>query len=102
MITGPSFVKALAAVALFNGDATRLSPDGSHRGRREEEARKYTEDLRKGKDAKAKVTALKELGNLAAIQKSLVEPRAAGHLQGARGQGRRHPCRGRTLPGPVR
>ena len=40
---------------------------------REEEAKKYTEDLRKGKDTKSKITALKELGNLAQIKKSLVD-----------------------------
>ena len=37
-----------------------------------DEAKKYLEDLRKTKDAKTKVTALQELGKLAAVQKSLV------------------------------
>jgi HEAT repeat protein len=38
----------------------------------EEDAKKYATDLKKGKDAKTKVTALNELGKLAAIQKKLV------------------------------
>ena len=65
------FVKALAAVALFNGMLLVCVHLDLIAADREEEARRYTEDLRKGKTAKVKVTALKELGNLAVVQKSL-------------------------------
>jgi hypothetical protein len=66
-------VKAVAAVALFNGalylavapEAWALSDTA--------DAKKYTEDLKKAKDAKTKVTALTELGKLAAVNKTLVE-----------------------------
>jgi HEAT repeat protein len=68
------FAKALAAVALFNG-LLSLSVSGElWAADKEAEARKYTDDLRKAKDAKAKVTALQELGKLGQIMKSLVEP----------------------------
>ena len=66
------FVKALALVALFNGALYLCVREEAIAGEREEEAKKYTEQLRKGKDAKAKVTALQELGRLAQIKKSLV------------------------------
>ncbi|HVL12087.1 MAG TPA: HEAT repeat domain-containing protein [Gemmata sp.] len=66
------FVKALSAVALFNallyfalGPTAALAND-------EADAKKYTQDLRKGKDAKTKVAALTELGKIAVIQKRLV------------------------------
>src|SRR5262245_46326676 len=68
------FAKALAAVALFNGTLLICLQMDLIAADRQEEARKYTEDLRTGKTAKVKVTALKELGNLAVIQKSLAEP----------------------------
>jgi HEAT repeat protein len=68
------FAQALAAVALFNG-VLYLSVSGDVLAAdKEAEARKYTDDLRKAKDAKAKVTALQELGKLGQIMKSLVEP----------------------------
>jgi len=65
------FAKALAAVMLFNGMLLVCVCVDLLAADRAEEARKYADDLRKGKTAKVKVTALKELGNLAAIQKSL-------------------------------
>ena len=66
------FVKALSAVALFNGVLYfSLSPDVAS-ANNEEDAKKYAMDLRKGKDAKTKVAALNELGKLAVLQKSLV------------------------------
>jgi HEAT repeat protein len=68
------FVKALAAVALFNGILLVCLQVDLAAADRQEEARRYTEDLRKGKNSKVKITALKELGNLAALQKSLAEP----------------------------
>ena len=66
------FAKALALVALFNGALYLSVREEALAGEREEEAKKYTDQLRKGKDAKAKVTALQELGRLAQIKKSLV------------------------------
>jgi HEAT repeat protein len=68
------FAKALAAAALFNGMLFVCVSMDLIAADREEEARKYAEDLRRGKTAKVKITALQELGNLAAIQKSLVTP----------------------------
>jgi HEAT repeat protein len=68
------FAKALAAVALFNGMLLVCVCVDLIAADREEDARKYTQDLRKGKTAKVKITALKELGDLAAVQKSLVGP----------------------------
>jgi HEAT repeat protein len=66
------FVQALAAVALFNGALYLCVRQEAIAASNEADAKKYTEDLKKGKDAKTKVTALQELGKLAAIQKSLV------------------------------
>jgi HEAT repeat protein len=63
------FVKALAAVALFNGMLFVCVRQDLIAADKEEEARKYTEDLKKGKTAKVKITALEELGKLAAVQK---------------------------------
>ncbi len=64
------FVKALAAVALFNGVLyLTVSPASANN---EEDAKKYTQDLKKSKDAKVKIHALQELGKLAGLQKSLV------------------------------
>ena len=66
------FVKALSAVALFNGVLYfSLAPDVAS-ANHEEDAKRYTQELRKNKDAKAKVNALNELGKLASLQKSLV------------------------------
>ncbi|MBA4190366.1 MAG: hypothetical protein C0467_20455 [Planctomycetaceae bacterium] len=66
------FVKALAAVAMFNGVLyLSLSPEA--RASNESDARRYTQELKSGKDAKTKINALNELGKLAAIMKSYVE-----------------------------
>ncbi len=66
------FVKAMALVALFNGALYLSVREEAVAGEKEEEAKRYTDQLRKGKDAKAKVTALQELGRLAQIKKSLI------------------------------
>jgi len=63
--------KALAAVFLFNSILFLCVRDDLAAADREAEARRYLEELRKGKDAKTKAHALQELGKLAAIQKSL-------------------------------
>jgi HEAT repeat protein len=66
------FIKAMSAIALFNGVLYfSLIPEIAS-ANNEEDAKKYAQDLRKGKDAKVKVAALNELGKLAALQKSLV------------------------------
>jgi HEAT repeat protein len=57
-------VAAIAIVAF--GSALLAAP-------REDEAKKYAADL-KSKDAKVRVTALKELGKLGSIQRKLTEP----------------------------
>jgi HEAT repeat protein len=66
------FVHAMAFVALFNGVLYLSLRQDAFASEREEEAKKYTEQLRKGKDTKSKIAALQELGNLAQIKKSLV------------------------------
>jgi HEAT repeat protein len=66
------FLKAMAFIALFNGTLYLCVREEALATEKEEEAKKYTEQLRKGKDAKAKITALQELGNLAQIKKSLI------------------------------
>lgn len=65
-------IQALAAVALFNGLLLLLTADPIQAADREAEAKKYAEVLKKGKDAKAKVDALTELGKIAQVQKSFV------------------------------
>jgi hypothetical protein len=67
------FAKAMAAVALFNGVLFLIVREDALAGEREDDAKKYTEQLRKGKDAKAKIAALHELGTLAQIKKSLIK-----------------------------
>lgn len=70
----PRFIKALAAVALFNSVLyLSLRPEEAAASD-ESDAERYTKDLKKGKDAKVKVTALLELGKLASVRKSLVTP----------------------------
>jgi len=66
------FAKALAAVALFNGALYMCVRQEVIAADNEADAKKYTEDLKKGKDAKVKIAALQELGKLAVIQKNLV------------------------------
>jgi HEAT repeat protein len=66
------FAKALAAVALFNGVLFLCVREDALAGEKEEEAKKYTEQLRRGKDAKSKITALRELGTLAQVKKSFI------------------------------
>jgi HEAT repeat protein len=66
------FLKAMAYIALFNGALYLCVREEAIASEREEEAKKYTEQLRKGKDTKSKITALQELGNLAQIKKSFI------------------------------
>jgi HEAT repeat protein len=66
------FVKAMAAIVLFNSILFLSVREDVLAGEREEEAKKYTEQLRKGKDAKSKIIALNELGKLGQIKKALV------------------------------
>ncbi|HSQ58552.1 MAG TPA: HEAT repeat domain-containing protein, partial [Gemmata sp.] len=66
------FVKALSAVVLFNGLIYFSLAPTAALASNENDAKKFTLDLKKGKDTKTKVTALNELGKLAAIQKRLV------------------------------
>lgn len=66
------FFQALAAVALFNGLLYLSIGDHLRAADKEADAKKYTQQLRTGKDAKAKAEALQELGKLAQVQKSLV------------------------------
>jgi HEAT repeat protein len=66
------FLKAMAFVAIFNGALALCVREEALASEKEEEAKKYTEQLRKGKDAKSKITALQELGNLAQIKKAFI------------------------------
>ena len=68
------FVKAMAAVLLFNSALFLCVRENAFASEKEEEAKKYAEQLRKSKDAKVKITALRELGNLAQIKKSFITP----------------------------
>lgn len=68
------FVKAMAVLALFNGLLFMVAREDAFASEKEEEAKKYAEDLRKAKDSKTKVTALKGLGELAQIKKSFITP----------------------------
>ena len=66
------FAKALAAVALFNGIVYLAILQDAIAASDIADAKKYTEDLKKSKDSKVRITALQELGKLAVIQKGLV------------------------------
>ncbi len=66
------FAKAMAAVALFNGVLFLCVREDALAGEKAEDAKRYTEQLRKGKDAKSKIVALRELGTLAQIKKSFI------------------------------
>jgi HEAT repeat protein len=69
---GIRFAKALALVALFNGALYLCVREEALASEKEEEAKKYTEQLRKAKDAKTKITALQELGTLGQIKKAFI------------------------------
>jgi HEAT repeat protein len=66
------FAKALALVALFNGALFLCVREEALAGERAEEAKRYTEQLRKSKDAKVRINALHELGTLGQIKKSFI------------------------------
>lgn len=66
-------VKALCAIALFNGALFLCVKDAAFAGEKDDLAKRYTEELRKAKDAKTKITALQELGTLAQLRKSLAK-----------------------------
>lgn len=68
------FAKALAVVALFNGVLALCVSDELLASDKEEEAKKYTKDLKTSSDPKVKITALNELAKLARLMKSLGEP----------------------------
>ncbi len=66
------FMKAMAAVVLFNSTLFLCVREDALAGEKEEDAKKYTEQLRKGKNAKSKITALQELGTLAQVKKAFI------------------------------
>jgi HEAT repeat protein len=68
----PRFAKAIAVVALLNGALYLAVLQDVIAASDIADARKYTEELKKAKDAKMKVVSLQELGKLAVIQKGLV------------------------------
>ena len=66
-------VRAMCAVALFNGALYLCVQAEVAAGEKDDLAKRYTEELRKAKDVKTKVNALQELGTLAQIKKSLAK-----------------------------
>jgi HEAT repeat protein len=68
------FAKALAAIILANGVLALCVSDDILASDKEEEAKKYAQDLKTTKDPKVKVTALTELAKLARLMRSLGEP----------------------------
>jgi HEAT repeat protein len=68
------FANALAAVLFVNGVLFLCVCQESLASDKAEDARKYAQTLKTGKDAKARTAALLELGKLGQIQKSLAEP----------------------------
>jgi HEAT repeat protein len=68
------FAKSFGAMALFNGVLFLCFASDLFASDKEEDAKKYTMDIRTSKDAKVKITALNELAKLAKLSKSLGEP----------------------------
>lgn len=66
------FLKAMAMVALFNGTLFMCVREEALATEKEEEAKKYTEQLRSSKDAKVRAKALIGLGELAQVKKSFI------------------------------
>jgi HEAT repeat protein len=66
------FAKAMAMVVLFNSALFLIVREETLANEKEDDAKKYTEQLHKAKDAKLKIKALQELGTLAQIKKSYV------------------------------
>lgn len=66
-------MRAMCAIALFNGALYLCVKEEAIAGEKEDRAKKLAEDLHKTKDAKTRVSALQELGELAQIKKSLVK-----------------------------
>lgn len=67
------FVKAMCAIALFNGALYLCVKEEALAGEKDDLAKRYTEELRKSKDVKTRINALQELGTLAQIKKSLAK-----------------------------
>jgi HEAT repeat protein len=67
----PRFAKALASIALFNSILFVCVREDLIAADKVAEAKRYVDDLRHAKTAKVRITALQELGKLAAVQKSL-------------------------------
>lgn len=64
--------KLLAAAVLFSGAVALMLPDHVRAANKVEDAKKYTQQLKTTKDAKLKITALNELGDLGRLMKPLV------------------------------
>lgn len=71
-MTARRVCKSLAAALLGLGLVGFLVPSALEAAGKQEEAKKYTEQLKTAKDAKKKVEALEELGKLAQVMRSLV------------------------------
>src|SRR5262245_30100542 len=66
------FVKAMGAVFLFNSILFLCIREEAIASEKEEEAKRYTEQLHKAKDAKAKIVAINELGKLGQIKRAFI------------------------------
>lgn len=67
-------LKVCSAAALVAGLFGSFLPEAVEAAGKQEEAKKYHEQLKSSKDPKKKVEALEELGRLGQIMKSLAEP----------------------------
>ncbi len=74
------FLKAMAFVALFNGALFLCVREEAIASEKEEEAKKYTEQLRTSKDAKVRIKALTGLGELAQVKKSFITDASAAAI----------------------
>ena len=66
-------LRAFGLLALAFGMVLLVGTDGADAAGKADDAKKFTEDLKKGKDTKTKVTALDELGRLGQIQYKYAE-----------------------------
>src|SRR4051794_29307635 len=73
-MNAPRIARSLGAVVLLNGVLVLCIAGDLFASDKEEDAKKYTMDLKTAKDAKAKIAALNELAKLAKLMKSLGEP----------------------------
>lgn len=72
-MTGTKLLRASGLFALACGMVLLIGVDGADAAGKADDAKKFTEDLKKGKDTKTKIVALDELGQLGRIQYKYAE-----------------------------